>query len=193
MRDAFLTTVLLVVAGVITSCGGGDDDSTLAAADVQEFRSTAERIETEARTYGDGMQQVNDFDACRALAGEHLRQMNALVGTMAAMAPQMDGFMMSRGNPDGADLACTTEALRQEVAHHADVACTFPDVQASRQEAARHAELVERMADHQQAHAAEMLVWMGEMHGRPDMGAIGACTPGGGFQPGGGHRSMPGM
>lgn len=119
-----------------------------------------------------------DAPACLALENPYQADVMPMLQRMAGMSPGMDDWMDSHGMAAGADLACGSTVMMDELAGHHALACQGTPAEMAA-EAARHAGAMTYDASHMQTRAGQMTSAMdgGMMGGGMGGGMMDAGVP----------------
>jgi hypothetical protein len=131
-----------------------------------------------------------DAAGCLSIESPYHADVKPMLQRMAGMSPGMDAWMDSHGLAAGADMACGSTVMMDELEGHHAVACQGTPAE-MKAEADRHAGAMTYETSHMQARAGEMADMMdggmmggGMGGGMMDAGApmIGCFLADGGFQ-----------
>lgn len=185
-------------AAVLAVLAAGCSSKT-SAPDVAAFQALAADTQTRVSQYQAAWATTPAADdaACLAIEDPYHSDVKTMLQRMAGMSPGMDDWMDSHGMAAGADTACGSTVMMDELEGHHAVACQgTPAGMAA--EAARHAGAMTYDASHMQTRAGQMADAMdggmmggGMGGGMMDAGApMTGCFPsGGGFQTDAGYWS----
>ena len=149
-----IPVLLALVPLGLAACGGSPPAGTTAVSPaaqtaVQNYYSAGTDISAVIRQYRIDSAAMPDVTSCQAIEAAYQAKIAPLIERLSTTSAALDPYMSGAMGPTGADMACVAAAMKAELARHAAVACTLPDMAADRAEAAQHAATMAGLIDHQ--------------------------------------------
>ena len=142
---------------IVAACSSEPPTQSVAQTDVTAYRMLLEDVVVTTTHYRTVMMDPGmTAGTCGHFHGDYDATLRWYLDQMPALAGEMDLVMMDHHGGDVADIACMTDAMRNELDQHARLACSWPDLASDRAEAARHVEAMLVLTAHATERCEEM-------------------------------------
>jgi hypothetical protein len=161
---------LVLVALAMAACGGGSSEVDPAA-----FGQAASDISKAAQAHASTTAAFTQPSQCQQELSRYGAEMNGMIDRMQGMSGAMDACMTSMGQPQGATMGTTCNAMTAEMQRHMAAACASSSLTDMMSEANTHASKMMGMASSEQSGASSMQMMMGSS-GSGMMGSSGMMS-----------------
>jgi hypothetical protein len=144
----------------LAACGGSSSSTTTqpSSSDIATYQALTQRTQDAVGSYR-AMMMSSDMTmaGCSSAHDAYDSQVRPWITQMMQMSGVMDGFMDDHQGSGDADMACTSNAMMNELDAHRMAACTFATMSADQSEVMRHASAMASYVGHASVRCTEMM------------------------------------